>query len=116
MKKIAVYKYKDTPDNQERECVGEISRVQLLPENIEEMKSKIEKYNSDQDTYIVISVEIEDVLFDVVEYLLKDRRLDINRHIDVLEDIKSQLSDMDDYLYSSIREIKSDIEKKNIKH
>ena len=107
--KIAIYKYTEVPYNGEHK--REVLRVHIIPDSKtdDECTIEVEKYNASQDKYIASIVNVDDEIAQAVKWCLKDRRLDVQRHISVLEDIKTQISDIDDYLYSSIRDIKNSL-------
>lgn len=113
MKNIAIYRYADTQENQENEYVGKVSKVQISPSDKtdKEIEAVISEFNSSQNKYTVSNESVSKDIADAMEFLSKNRQLDINRHLEILKDIKSDISDIDDYLYSAIREIKDRIKK-----
>lgn len=119
MKKIAIYRRKDT---EEYKYDNNISRVQLIPEDQtgEDLYQKISDFNFTNKDNVVSIENVPENLVEVLEFLIKDRYFDINRHVEVLEEIKEeikdQISNVDNMLYHSIRDMKKEIEKNKSTH
>ena len=87
-----------------------VVRVQIKPENVSDdgLREKMAEYNSN-NTAELFAESVTDSVAEAVAFLIKDRNMDLNRHMDSLRDIKNSISDIDDYLYSIVRDIKEQI-------
>ena len=106
MKHIVIYRNKDG---------NSVFKVQVFSDKtIQEMDKKIAENNSMENIpYIVSAESVSNNLFEAVSFLIRDRRLDMESHLESLKDLKENISEIDDYLYSIIRDIRNHIEKGN---
>ena len=107
MKGIVIYKHKEG---------NSINKVIIVPSRFseEEMNLKIAEYNKDSENRLYACLKVlQDELFTIVEFLINDRTKDLNRHIEALKDVKEDISQIDDYLYAIVRDIRSELEKQH---
>lgn len=99
MKKLAIYK----------EAEGsKIRRVHFMPEDKTEddIVKATEQYNANQSLYTVSCTIVPDELCDAIEYLIKDRQLDVSRHIEAIRDMQNDIDNMSrdlDYVISDLK-------------
>lgn len=106
MKKIAIYK--ETEGNK-------IARVHFMPDDKteEDISKAVCEYNA-SGTYRTVSVlSIPDELIEAFEYLIKDRRIDINRHIEAIRDMQDDIDSMSRDLDAVISDLRSVIKSTN---
>lgn len=87
MKKIAIYK----------ETEGDkIARVHFMPEDKtqEDIDKAVCEYNASGTGRVVSVLSIPDELIEAFEYLIKDRRIDINRHLEAIRDMQDNIDSM----------------------
>lgn len=106
MKKIAIYKNANS---------GDIESVHFMPEDKtgEEIEKAINDYNTSQDYRTVYCLDIPEELSDVTTYLINDRRIEINRHLEAIRDLQRDLNIMSCDLDSVMHDLKTTIKKQD---
>ena len=106
MKKIAIYK--ETEGNK-------IARVHFMPDDKteEDISKAVCEYNASGTDRTVSVLSIPDELIEAFEYLIKDRRIDINRHIEAIQDMQDDIDSMSRDLDAVISDLRSAIKSTN---
>lgn len=106
MKKIAIYK--ETEGNK-------IARVHFMPDDKteEDISKAVCEYNVSGTDRTVSMLSIPDELIEAFEYLIKDRRIDINRHLEAIRDIQDDIDSMSRDLDAVISDLRSVIKSTN---
>lgn len=106
MRKLAIYKENNG---------SEIASVHLIPEDKtdEEIEKVINSYNSSQDYRTVSCLDIPEELNDVIAFLIDDRRIDINRHLEAIRDFQQDLNTMSSDLDNILYDLKTTIKKQD---
>lgn len=106
MRKLAIYK--------ENNGSG-IASVHFMPDEKtdEEIEKAINDYNSSQDYRTVSCIEIPEELNDVIAFLIEDRRIEINRHLEAIRDLQRDLNIMSSDLDNVMYDLKTTIKKQD---
>ena len=106
MKKIAIYK----------ETEGDkIARIHFMPEDKteEEIDKAVCEYNASGTDRVVSVLSIPDELINAFEYLINDRRLDINRHLEAIREMQDDIDSMSRDLDAVLSDLRSAIKSTN---
>lgn len=106
MKKIAIYK--ETEGNK-------IARVHFMPDDKteEDISKAVCEYNTSGTDRTVSVLSIPDEWIEAFEYLINNRKIDINRHLEAIRDIQDDIDSMSRDLDAVISDLRSVIKSTN---
>lgn len=92
-----------------------IRRAYIIDDKISssEIVEHISKYNASNQFESASWGYIPDDILDVVQFLINDRKIDINRHIEELADLERSVDFLRDDICQAIDDLKNRIEKKD---
>lgn len=106
MKKIAIYK----------ETEGDkVAGVHFMPDDKteEEISKAVCEYNASGTDRTVSVLSISDELIKAFEYLINNRRIDINRHLEAIRDMQDDIDSMSRDLDAVMSDLKATIKSTN---